>query len=205
MRSALRCALVGGLRRVRWRYDAPRHERGGPGSRDARCALGFQDVRSPDFWDTSPKKEEQMGKIKLLLVLGVIFLSISVCLPVSTSNADVKDLGDVCISLSFDFTGFPPVTHTYGLLVYGASQQHILLTATGEPEHGFAILTGDKIIVTLNGTSVSDDSSIILFSTKQIILSASTLRGPFTAITTSPIPASQSIKRTGTAEVFRCN
>jgi len=138
------------------------------------------------------------------LLLGLILLSIAVCLGVGPAHADVKDLGDVCILFSYN-VGFPPVTRLYRALAYGGGQQHILLTATGQPQHGFAVLNGDQIIVTLNGTSVAPDSSTIIVSTTQIVLSTATLRGPVTTITSSLLPGPESGRLTGTASVVPCD
>jgi hypothetical protein len=134
-----------------------------------------------------------MRPVKLISVIGLVFLSISLGSAAGPSSADVTDLGDVCIGFSYDNVGLPPFIIKYGVLVYGTRRQHILLTATGAPEHGFAILTGDQIVVTLNGTSVAPDASTIFVLTSQMVLNASTLRGPLTTIGTSLSPIAAKI------------
>ena len=145
-----------------------------------------------------------MNQHKSLVVTGVIISSIFGGVLIDQSSAAVTDLGDVCITFSYN-VGFPPMTHRYGLLAYGASQQHILLTSTGRPESGFAVLAGDTIIVTLEDTAVASDASTIGVSTSQIIFSAATLSGPLTTITRSLLPGSQTTKLTGTATVVPCS
>lgn len=145
-----------------------------------------------------------MCKAGSRLLAGLALLSISVCVAARPSSADVKDLGDICVTFTFDGVLAPPVTNRFGVLAYGASQQHLVLTRTGHPEHGSAVLAGDKILVTLNSSSVSADSSLALASTTHIILNASTLRGTFTIMTTSPPVDPQTGNRTGTAAAGPC-
>ena len=104
-------------------------------------------------------------RAKVAFLAGVVVLSVLVGFSVSPSHADIKDLGEVCVSFSFGNAGIPPATQIFGVLVYGASQQHILLTSTGTPAHGSAVLAGAKVVVTLNSSTVSDDSIVGSFMT----------------------------------------
>jgi len=146
-----------------------------------------------------------MHRVKFLVVIGIGFLSLSVCLTVSPSSADIRDLGDVCIIFSFSNSGFPPLAHRFGLLVYGANQQHMLLTAAigASAAHGSAILSGDTVIATFTESHVSGDFAAT--STTHLVLSASTLSGTFTTMTVQVAPSSVSTKVTGTAAVIPCS
>lgn len=138
-----------------------------------------------------------MGNVKFILVLGLSSSSLSVGLDVRPSSADVRDLGEVCMVFFVDGLLRPPVAKAYGVLVYGERQQHIVLTNAGEPESGSAIVTGDKILVTLNSASASDDLSTAFSTTTHIILNASSLRGRFITMITWPASGPQPSKITG--------
>ena len=145
-----------------------------------------------------------MNKARLSFLLAALLVSTLPCLAVRASHADVKDLGDVCIDIAYDGLARPPVTLTFGILAYGASQQHILLTAALGPAaaHGAASLNGDTVIITFTNSDVSGDFSAT--STTHITLNASTLRGRLTTMTTQVSPTPGSSKSTGNATIVPC-
>ena len=149
---------------------------------------------------------DQMGKVKFVFHVGLIVLGISVGLPISNADGEVRDLGYVCITVSYDGLFRPPETHVFGALAYGAQQRYIVLTAALVPfflEHGSAALIGDTIMVTFSSSNEFGD--FFTTSTTNILLSASTLTGRVATVTTQLLPSLLSSKLTGTANVFSCN
>src|SRR6185369_12734187 len=109
-----------------------------------------------------------MHKISLALIL----VSIAACFGVGPAHADVRDLGEVCISFFYDHQlGIPPQIDRFGVLVFGESRQHILLTGVFNPAHGSALVTADKILVTLHSSFVSADSLIKGYGTTHMVIS----------------------------------
>lgn len=144
-----------------------------------------------------------MTKGRFALVVGLVVLSVSVCLPGSHANADVQDLGVLCMLLFIDGRLGPPIPKNLAVLAYGDRRRHILLTNTEAPEHGSAVLRGDKVLVTLNSSSASADLSTAVATTTHMILNTSTLSGRFTEMITWPALAPQDSRTTG--DVVSCN
>ena len=139
------------------------------------------------------------------LAVALIALGFSVCLRVSAAHADVRDLGTVCITLSYDNVGFPPLTHRFGALAYGSRQQYVVLIGEqGAPlQQGSAQVTTDTVIVTFSSSNASGDT--FQTSTTQMLLSAATLRGPVITTTVQLLPSLGGSKLAGTATAFACN
>jgi len=135
-------------------------------------------------------------------VLLIIFLGAFCEFTLPKAHADVKDLGDLCLTLD-DGGPRPPTGLRLGVLVYG--ENHIVLTGDGiQPEHGTAVLNGNNIIVTLNSSYVSADSSISLFSVTHLIINSSTLQGTFTIMTFDPTTSGQGTVTKGTVRISSC-
>jgi len=147
-----------------------------------------------------------MELIRSASVLPVVFVTMFLSLGAGISNAEVRDLGHVCIDVLYDNVGRPADIHIFGALAYGARQQYIVLTGAvglASFEHGSAVLTGDTITITFSGSSTS--GGFFTTSTTNIILSASTLTGPVTTVITQLSPSLGSTRLTGTASAFSCN
>jgi len=144
-----------------------------------------------------------MGTVKLLI--KVTAFGILPFFAASNAHAEVKDLGDVCISFFYDLElGIPPQIDRFGVLAYGANQQHILLTGAFNPAHGSALVTGNKVLVTLHSSFVSLDSFIKGSATTHMVLSASTLSGTLTTIITRTSPTQVTETSTGQVTVIPC-
>jgi len=146
-----------------------------------------------------------MHSVKPIFVFALALLGTNVCGITSIAQADVKDLGEACITLSYDNVGAPPLTHRFGVVAYGSHQQYAVLTgALGtSPATGAAILVGDTVTITYTTSNVS--GSFLATSTTQIVLNASTLTGTVATVTTQLSPSPVSTKLLGTAIVVACN
>jgi len=167
----------------------------------ARRGTGSDGSRRPKRRE--PNTGDPMSKGRFVSIVGLVVLTVSVCLPLSTAHADVRDLGEICMLLFIDGRFGPPVPKNLAVLAYGDRRQHILLTNTDAPEHGSAVLRGDKVLVTLNTSSASADLSTAVSTTTHMILNASTLNGRFTEMITWPASAPQDSRITG--DVVSCN
>jgi hypothetical protein len=137
-----------------------------------------------------------------------LFISLFICFGLSTAQADVKDLGDVCFTLDDGtLTPAPPVPGRVGLLLYGVG--HIALDGKvgGDPVHGTAVIDGNNFVVTLNTSNVSTDFSTSSFSVFHMLVNVGTLQGTYRHLftQTSPPPPISGVYVGGTVRFVPCN
>jgi hypothetical protein len=139
-----------------------------------------------------------------------LFVSLFLGFGLSAARAEVKDLGDICFTLS-DGTFRPPQpaqVERIGVLQYGAGHIALHGKVGSDPVHGTAIINGNDFIVTLNTSFVSTNLAISSFSVIHLVVNSVTLQGTYRRMTTQtspPPPISYSSVILGTVSFVPCN
>lgn len=137
-----------------------------------------------------------------IFFIAVLLITLLLC--ISSAQADVTDLGDLCLSLDRDGSFGPGSGLRVGILFYGLDHFALNGIIDGQPAYGTVLINSDNAIMSLTASNVA--TSVNMFSVYHIALDLTTGTGTYKQIVTKTLPApSQSGTISGTVTLSTCS